>query len=191
MANTTLTLDIIGMTCAACSNRIEKKLNRMNHVQAKVNLTTEKATIDYESDDYHLEDFVEQIQSLGYDVAVEQVELNINGMTCAACSNRIEKVLNQTQGVQQATVNLTTEQALIKYYPSATNTEALIKRIQNIGYDAETKTSSKAQSNRKKQELKHKRNKLIISAILSLPLLLVMVVEMVVYLARTILSYKI
>ena len=35
MANTTLTLDIIGMTCAACSNRIEKKLNRMNHVQAK------------------------------------------------------------------------------------------------------------------------------------------------------------
>lgn len=42
MANTTLTLDIIGMTCAACSNRIEKKLNRMNHVQAKVNLTTEK-----------------------------------------------------------------------------------------------------------------------------------------------------
>ena len=177
MANTTLTLDIIGMTCAACSNRIEKKLNRMNHVQAKVNLTTEKATIDYESDDYHLEDFVEQIQSLGYDVAVEQVELNINGMTCAACSNRIEKVLNQTQGVQQATVNLTTEQALIKYYPSATNTEALIKRIQNIGYDAETKTSSKAQSNRKKQELKHKRNKLIISAILSLPLLLVMVVH--------------
>ena len=177
MANTTLTLDIIGMTCAACSNRIEKKLNRMNHVQAKVNLTTEKATIDYESDDYHLEDFVEQIQSLGYDVAVEQVELNINGMTCAACSNRIEKVLNQTQGVQQATVNLTTEQALIKYYPSATNTEALNKRIQNIGYDAETKTSSKAQSNRKKQELKHKRNKLIISAILSLPLLLVMVVH--------------
>lgn len=177
MANTTLTLDIIGMICAACSNRIEKKLNRMNHVQAKVNLTTEKATIDYESDDYHLEDFVEQIQSLGYDVAVEQVELNINGMTCAACSNRIEKVLNQTQGVQQATVNLTTEQALIKYYPSATNTEALIKRIQNIGYDAETKTSSKAQSNRKKQELKHKRNKLIISAILSLPLLLVMVVH--------------
>ncbi|MGK8422923.1 heavy metal translocating P-type ATPase [Staphylococcus epidermidis] len=177
MANTTLTLDIIGMTCAACSNRIEKKLNRMNHVQAKVNLTTEKATIDYESDDYHLEDFVEQIQSLGYDVAVEQVELNINGMTCAACSNRIEKVLNQTQGVQQATVNLTTEQAHIKYYPSATNTEALIKRIQNIGYDAETKTSSKAQSNRKKQELKHKRNKLIISAILSLPLLLVMVVH--------------
>ena len=177
MANTTLTLDIIGMTCAACSNRIEKKLNRMNHVQAKVNLTTEKATIDYESDDYHLEDFVEQIQSLGYDVAVEQVELNINGMTCAACSNRIEKVLNQTQGVQQATVNLTTEQAHIKYYPSATNTEALIKRIQNIGYDAETKTSSKEQSNRKKQELKHKRNKLIISAILSLPLLLVMVVH--------------
>ncbi|MCG1682204.1 heavy metal translocating P-type ATPase [Staphylococcus epidermidis] len=177
MANTTLTLDIIGMTCAACSNRIEKKLNRMNHVQAKVNLTTEKATIDYEPEDYHLEDFVEQIQSLGYDVAVEQVELNINGMTCAACSNRIEKVLNQTQGVQQATVNLTTEQAHIKYYPNATNTEALIKRIQNIGYDAETKTSSKVQSNRKKQELKHKRNKLIISAILSLPLLLVMVVH--------------
>ena len=42
-------------------------------------------------------------------------------MTCA-CSNRIEKVLNKTEGIQHATVNLTTEQALVSYYPNAINT---------------------------------------------------------------------
>lgn len=48
MANTKkTTLDITGMTCAACSNRIEKKLNKLDDVNAQVNLTTEKATVEY------------------------------------------------------------------------------------------------------------------------------------------------
>ena len=47
------TLNITGMTCAACSNRIEKRLNKMDNVKAQVNLTTEKATIEYDTNDYN------------------------------------------------------------------------------------------------------------------------------------------
>ena len=71
LSNKTTTLDITGMTCAACSNRIEKKLNRLDDVTAQVNLTTEKATIEYNADEYQPEAFVEQIKKLGYDVATE------------------------------------------------------------------------------------------------------------------------
>ena len=60
-------------------------------------------------------------------------------MTCAACSNRIEKVLNRTDGVEQANVNLTTENATINYNPEVTSIDELIKKIQNIGYDAKPK----------------------------------------------------
>lgn len=100
-------------------------------------------------------------------------------MTCAACSNRIEKVLNKTEGIQHATVNLTTEQALVSYYPNAINTDQIIQRIQKLGYDAEPiNNDDDQQTSRKEQELKAKRTKLIISAILSAPLLLMMFVHL-------------
>lgn len=75
-------------------------------------------------------------------------------MTCAACSNRM-KVLNKMDGVQNATVNLTTEQALIEFYPSTTNTDQLIQRIHKLGYDAKPITNNNLEkSSRKEQELK-------------------------------------
>ncbi|MBL7573767.1 copper-translocating P-type ATPase [Staphylococcus saccharolyticus] len=178
MTAKTTTLDITGMTCAACSNRIEKKLNRLDDVSAQVNLTTEKATIEYNEDEYDIHQFVEQIQQLGYNVATQKREFNVTGMTCATCSNRIEKVLNKLHGVQQATVNLTTEQALVEFYPSDLTTDEVIQRIQKLGYDAELKSDNDNQTSRKEHELKHKRTKLIISAILSAPLLFVMFVHL-------------
>ena len=54
---------------------------------------------------HDVQEFINTIQHLGYGVAVETVELDITGMTCAACSSRIEKVLNKMDGVQNATVN--------------------------------------------------------------------------------------
>lgn len=179
MANTKkTTLDITGMTCAACSNRIEKKLNRLEHVNAQVNLTTEKASIEYNPAEHRIQDFTSAIQQLGYDVAIDTTELDITGMTCAACSNRIEKVLNKMEGVAQATVNLTTEQAKINFYPAETNTHAMIERIQKLGYDAQIKQNKQVQASRKEQELKHKLTKLIISAVLSIPLLMLMFVHL-------------
>ncbi|UMT78029.1 heavy metal translocating P-type ATPase [Staphylococcus roterodami] len=179
MANTKkTTLDITGMTCAACSNRIEKKLNRLDDVNAQVNLTTEKATVEYNPDQHDVQEFINAIQHLGYGVAVETVELDITGMTCAACSSRIEKVLNKMDGVQNATVNLTTEQAKVDYYPEETDANQLITRIQKLGYDAVVKDNNKDQASRKTKELQHKLIKLIISAVLSLPLLMLMFVHL-------------
>ena len=150
----------------------------MDNVKAQVNLTTEKATIEYDTNDYAINDFVTTVQKLGYDVVIDKAELDITGMTCAACSNRIEKILNKTPGVKDATVNLTTEQAMVAYYPGQTDLDTLIGRIRNLGYDAQPKQSEEDQANRKQQELKHKRNKLMISAILSLPLLMTMLVHL-------------
>lgn len=179
MANTKkTTLDITGMTCAACSNRIEKKLNKLDDVNAQVNLTTEKATVEYNPDQHDVQEFINTIQHLGYGVAVETVELDITGMTCAACSSRIEKVLNKMDGVQNATVNLTTEQAKVDYYPEETDADKLVTRIQKLGYDASIKDNNKDQTSRKAEALQHKLIKLIISAVLSLPLLMLMFVHL-------------
>ncbi|MCT1926410.1 heavy metal translocating P-type ATPase [Staphylococcus pasteuri] len=175
--NKKTTIDITGMTCAACSNRIEKKLNKLDDVTAQVNITTEQATIDDHQGQYHTEDYVNEIQHLGYDVVKESVELTISGMTCAACSNRIEKVLNKIDGVINANVNLTTEQATVEYYRGVVNSDDFISKIQNLGYDAKVKEGQNQYSNKDKR-LKKQLTKLVIAAILSIPLLATMLVHL-------------
>ncbi len=169
-----INLNISGMTCAACSNRIEKVLNKMDGVDANVNLTTEKASVDYSKDKTSVEDITKRIEDIGYGVLYEKSELDITGMTCAACSSRIEKVLNKTDGVKAATVNLTTENATVEYNPGVTDEHAIIDRIGKLGYSAEPKKSAEDKVSHKDSELKKMKWKVIIAAILSLPLLVTM-----------------
>lgn len=171
-----VTLPIEGMTCAACSNRIEKVLNKMDGVEAQVNLTTERATVHYDEDKLSLSDISERIDKLGYQVRPAHAEFDITGMTCAACSNRIEKVLNKQPAIQNATVNLSTEVATVDYYPGNMDESDIIERIKKLGYDATLK--SEEQSDRKENELRRKKYKLILAAVLSLPLLLTMLTHL-------------
>ena len=60
-------------------------------------------------------------------------------MTCAACSARIEKVLNKMDGIAQANVNLALEQASIEYNPVKLNVREIVEKIEKIGYGAEIK----------------------------------------------------
>ncbi|QQK76649.1 copper-translocating P-type ATPase [Salicibibacter cibarius] len=172
------TLGVTGMTCAACSNRVEKVLNKMDGVEAQVNFTTEKATVDYESDKTSIDDITNKIEKVGYGVEMERAELDVFGMTCAACSNRIEKVLNKQEGVKGATVNLTTETASVEYNPGTTNPQAFIEKIKNLGYDAKPKAEAAEKQTHKEKENKKMKTKLIISAVLTAPLLVTMLVHL-------------
>ena len=102
------TLGVTGMTCAACSNRVEKVLNKMDGVEAQVNLTTEKATIDYDPEKISIEDITEKIENVGYGVVMEKAESRCLWNDLCCLFNRIEKVLNKQEGVKHATVNLAT-----------------------------------------------------------------------------------
>ena len=66
---------------------------------------------------------------------LEHIDLQLTGMTCAACAMRIEKKLNRLDGVT-ATVNYATERATVAFEPKRANTEALITAVQSIGYEA-------------------------------------------------------
>ncbi len=165
---------ISGMTCAACSNRIEKVLNKMDGVEASVNLTTEKAKVFFEEEKVSSKDIVERIQKLGYDVPSETVELDIEGMTCAACSNRIEKVVGKMDGVTTASINLTTETGRIEYKPGLVSVEEMQERIEKLGYLAQVKKDRDMKQASKDKELKKKQRTLLLSILLSAPLLYTM-----------------
>lgn len=168
------TLGVTGMTCAACSSRVEKVLNKMDGVEAQVNLTTEKATVDYDPEKTSMEKIAARIEKTGYGVVSEKADLDVFGMTCAACSSRIEKVLNKQEGVKTASVNLATESATVEYNPGMLDETAIIERIKKLGYDAAPKAGKEEKAGYKEEEARKMKVKLLIGVILSLPLLVTM-----------------
>ena len=132
-------LDIEGMSCASCTARIEKALKKIPEVlEANVNLSTEKAYVTAVSS-LQQQVLVKAIQKAGFDVKADQLELNIEGMTCASCVARVEKALNKVEGVTAASVNLATETAQVS--GSNLNIANLIQAVKKAGYEAQLKTA--------------------------------------------------
>lgn len=166
---------ITGMTCAACARRIEKGLEKMDGVEkATVNLTTEKASVKFDQGKIDEKELKNKVKQLGYDILSEKVEFNITGMTCAACSNRIEKVLNRMDGVQNAVVNLALEKATVEYEPEQVTIQDLISRIEKLGYGANVNEEEDISSVREK-EIQKQQTKFFFSLLLSFPLVWAMI----------------
>lgn len=180
-------IKIAGMSCAACSARIEKGLKQMAGVQsANVNLAMEKATIEYDGSLVQPEQFEQLIKKLGYEPVMEkaddqgQADLKITGMSCAACSARIEKKLSGLKGVKLASVNLSTERARVSYDPGVIKASDMIKVIEDLGYGAE-KIENISYDQDKELKDKEVRNLLIslyAAAILSFPLVAAMILNL-------------
>lgn len=162
-----MNVGITGMTCSACSTRIEKVLNRMEGVEANVNLAMEKATIHYDDDYVQPSDITAKIEKLGYGVQKEQVELDIHGMTCSACSTRIQKVLSKMDGVEQATINLATEAGFVEYEPDRVSIDDIIAKVKKLGYEAVIKQERETEKEQKEARIKQQKIKLFVSALLS------------------------
>lgn len=131
-----LTLPVEGMTCASCVGRVEKALAKVPGVAtAAVNLATEKATVTLDRD-LAPQVLVSAVETAGYDVPRETVDLIVEGMTCASCVGRVEKALEKVPGVLSAEVNLATERARVTELAGAVLPADLVAAVEIAGYDA-------------------------------------------------------
>ncbi|WP_338787218.1 heavy metal translocating P-type ATPase [Metabacillus sp. FJAT-53654] len=177
MSQKETTMQIQGMTCAACATRIEKGLRKIEGVEdANVNFALEKTNIKYDPEKTDIVKFKEKVQSLGYNVVSEKTEFDITGMTCAACANKIEKRLNKLDGVDQATVNFALETVLVEFNPEQVSTSDMKEAIKKLGYSLEQKQEKVGeQVDHRQKEIEKQQGKFIFSLILSIPLLWAMV----------------
>ncbi|MCK5158565.1 MAG: heavy-metal-associated domain-containing protein, partial [Candidatus Heimdallarchaeota archaeon] len=162
-------IGVSGMTCAACSATIERSLNKREGVNsAVVSLATNEAVVTFDPDLIDVSELVDAIESVGYDVRLEKVELFVIGMTCASCAMNVENALKKVAGVISATVNLATRKATVEFNPSLVNVSILEKAIKDVGYDIEKSIEEDALSQRRRierEERLHYRNRLIFGAI--------------------------
>ena len=175
LASKHIELPIEGMTCAACAARIEKNLNKLPGVKAAVNFASEKATITFDEMATPPQTLIHSIEKTGFHVVPHSVQLQISGMTCAACSSRIEKALTKMAGVT-ANINLATEIANVTFIPGTTTVGDLIVAVEKAGYGA-TVMSAVNRNEEKARRLaayQAEFRMFLISATLTLPFMLQM-----------------
>ena len=173
MANKTITLDVVGMTCAACSSRVEKVLNKNEGViNATVNLLQQKATIEFDPEKVNIDEIIRTIEKAGYEVPLVDKTILIEGMTCTACSSRVEKVLGKLDGMVEANVNLSTNKAIVKFPLGSIEDQLLIRTIEKAGYSAEMEIEGDVDREKelREKEIKSLKRSFIISLVLSIPL---------------------
>ncbi len=175
-ATQTLELPIAGMTCASCSARLEKNLNKLEGVTANVNLAVEKAHVEFNPAVIAPQAILDQVAKTGFIIPAQTLDLAIGGMTCASCSTRLEKVLNNQPGVE-ARVNLATEKARVSYQPGLIDEAGLLAAVARAGFSASpiSETSRAEEKARKAAEYSHELRVFIISALFTLPLLAQMI----------------
>lgn len=144
---------ITGMTCAACSNSVEAALMSVDGViQASVALLQNKADVVFNRNLVKDEDIKNAIEDAGFEAEIlhEPVstgpkpvgdstvvgQFTIGGMTCAACVNSVEGILNDITGVKKAVVALATSLGEVEYDPNVISKEDIVIAIEDAGFEA-------------------------------------------------------
>ena len=181
MSEKQLTLPVIGMTCANCVAAVERNAKKAEGVtEAAVNFAAEKVTVSYDPEmaggAQVTADVIERIRRAGYEVPTAEVELPLLGMTCANCAATIERRLKKTDGVLEATVNLASERATVRFAPGATTRADLVAAVRRAGYDvvetAADEDAPDAEAAAREAEIAHQQRRLLVGVLFTLPLFL-------------------
>jgi Cu+-exporting ATPase len=108
---------------------------------------------------------------------IQTLTLPVEGMTCASCVARVEKVLTKMDGVEKASVNLATEKATVKFNPSVTSAEQMAKAVEEAGYTLVVENGTAAASAAPDQYAVLKKE-FIISAVIALPVMFISMMSM-------------
>ncbi|MHD0316552.1 heavy metal translocating P-type ATPase [Fusobacterium sp. THCT1E2] len=147
-----------GISCQVCVNKIEKKLSKLEGMkEAVVNLSTEKLSVDYDETILKDETIIEIVKKLGYEIEEESdlkdIELDIDGISCQVCVNKIEKKVSKLNGVKSVAVNLANSRGKIVYDSDVIKLSEILEVMQKMGYTGTRhEESSENQKDKEKED---------------------------------------
>lgn len=129
-----------GVTCQVCVNKIERKVGKLEGVEeAVVNLSNGKLTIEYDENLLNSEKIKEVVKKLGYEIEeindFKEVEIDITGITCQVCVNKIERKIGKLEGVKKIAVNLANSRGKILYDSEKIKLSEILEVIKKLGYE--------------------------------------------------------
>ncbi|MFW6155536.1 MAG: heavy metal translocating P-type ATPase [Planctomycetota bacterium] len=178
-----ITLRIQGMHCASCVGLVERGLRQVEGVDAvAVNLATEKAVVTA-AEEMDPRRLVDAVHAAGYEVAVETTTLRIEGMHCASCVNRVEGALADLPGVLDASVNLPTEKATVRYVAGMVDRRDVDQAVARAGYavadDGEAAATAEDEEAKTRGKVDAARRRAGAAWIFTIPVIVWMILDMV------------
>ncbi|MCA1900053.1 MAG: heavy metal translocating P-type ATPase [Chloroflexi bacterium] len=168
-----LTLPINGMTCANCVATVERNLKKLDGVQsAVVNLSSERATLDFDPAKVGLEDVIARVQRAGYGVATGEADLIIKRLSDDNDARRLEKTLASLEGVLEAQVTFAAEKARVKYIPTIVTQAELRRAVASAGFEALELggEAEDAEAKAREREINEQWRLLVIGLVFTVPL---------------------
>jgi len=171
--NLQITLPILGMTCANCVATVERSLLKVDGVDiANVNLSSERASISYDPQKANLNGLIAQVKNAGYQVAMGEASILLQGLSDQSDSLRIEKALMSINGVISARVNLAAERVIVTYVPTLISQNDIRQSIRQVGFKVidEGAEQEDVEFKARQSEIRKQRNFLLISILFTAPL---------------------
>ena len=169
------TLPITGMTCANCVATVERNIKKVPGVQnALVNLSSERATVEFDPGRTSLAPILERIRRAGYGVAAGEAEVLLQGLGDDNDAHRLEKRLGAMEGVLSAAVNIVNEKVSVHYIPTIVSQAEIRRSIVAGGYRLLGAQGEVEDTERqaRQREIDSQRRFLTIGVLLTLPLFL-------------------
>jgi Cu+-exporting ATPase len=168
-------LPITGMTCANCVGTIERNLKKLPGVSnTVVNLSNERATIEFDPTLLKLGNLTDRIEKVGYGIATGELGLSLKRLQDNNDAHRLEKMLMSSEGVIEASANISTERIRIKFIPTLIGQSEIFKIVKEAGFEPieSGMTGVDTEAEARRIEIEKQRHLLIVGIVFSLPLFL-------------------
>ena len=173
---------IEGMSCSACANRVERVVKKMNGVEeASVNFATETLLVKFDDAKIDAPKIEEAIVKAGYSVRKDMRDytFKVEGMSCSACANRVERITKKIDGVEIANVNFATEKLTVRVDAEKVRYSDIKLAVDKAGFKLIKEEDQIKEVSKKKDESKILLNRFIFSLIFTVPLLIISMGHMV------------
>ncbi|MDI6769981.1 MAG: heavy metal translocating P-type ATPase [Anaerolineales bacterium] len=170
-----ITLPITGMTCANCVATIERNLKKLDGVQtAAVNLSSERATVNFDPSLLGLGELVARVERAGYGVASGEADLIIKRLADDNDARRLEKSLLKLEGVLEASVSVATERARVRYIPTVVSQAEIRRAVSGSGFEALELggEAEDAKAKARAAEIRQQKHLLVTGILFTVPLFL-------------------
>lgn len=165
------TLPVGGMSCASCVARIERALKNTDGVtSAQVNLAAARAAVAYDTSRITLTDLAQTIETLGYSVPWDRLELLVLGMMGTHCEANIAKVAGGIPGVVRVSVDLARDSVSVDFAGAVVSGAEIKRAIRGLGYQVSEKAEGESALDREREARQREARAQLMNLLLATPL---------------------